>query len=368
MVSGQSTQVVLTGKAGIGKTASAVCCAKELESKGKKVVWISEVMVKGWTEKASSMAELEQCRTDMRKFLNGSTDAVVLDDDNLAGYAGKVLLEEIYSWFVSNPGRGLYITSNEELSFDTLYGLRLDQSYDCVPFPGYDSPQYVNTILRTGLNGASLRKTGFDRGLLPVSEVKQMEALAALELPQSAGIVVGFDAYEEGKVCLGDSVEFIPGFQTLSSITCSLVQTRTLGEAYDKLTKIQKEWLEQFETGDSMMMSMITPIEYRSELCPSMLSIKVKSFTYTALPVIAVELLEDKLKVYWRDGQIIEDTCFKQLMSVINFAHDQGGKRVVIINHTDSFSNEALLAQIIKQVPDSEKERTTDRLRLLLGL
>ena len=42
----ESTQVVLTGNAGVGKTASAVCCAKELESNGKNIVWISEVMIK----------------------------------------------------------------------------------------------------------------------------------------------------------------------------------------------------------------------------------------------------------------------------------------------------------------------------------
>jgi len=367
VVSGQSTQVVLTGKAGIGKTASAACCAKELASKGKKVVWISEVMVKGWTETASSMEELEQCHADIRKFLNESTDAVVLDDDNLAGYAGKVLLEEIYSWFVLNPGRGLYITSNEELSFDTLYGIRLDESYDCVPFPGYHSPQYVNTILRTELNGASLRKTRFDRALLPVAEVEQMEALAALQLPQSAGVVVGFDAYEKGKKHLGDNVEFIPGFQSLSPITMSLVSTGTLGQAYDELTPIQKQWLEEWMSSGGLVNYTYNKCKTACSIPPSKprKCIKVKSFVHTHSPVIAVELLED---IHWSDKKIVHDTCFRQLMSVINFAHDQGGKRVVIINNTDTFSNEALLEQIIKQVPESEKERTTDRLRLLLGL
>ena len=127
----------------------------------------------GWTDKATSMEEFEQCRADIKELLNASTDAVVLDDDNLAGYAGKVLLEEIYSWFVLNQGKGLYITSNEEISFDRLYGLRLDRSYDCVPFTGYDSAQYLNTIQRTGLEGASLRKTGFDCASLPVAEVEK---------------------------------------------------------------------------------------------------------------------------------------------------------------------------------------------------
>ena len=360
-MSGQSAQVVLTGKAGIGKTASAVCCAKELDSKGKNVVWISEVMVKGWTNQASTMEELEQCRTDIRKSLNGAPDAVILDDDNLAGYAGKVLLEEIYSWFVSNPGKGLYITSNEALSFEPLYGLRLDQSYDCVPFPGYDSPQYVNTIRRIGLDGTSLRKTEFDRASLPASEVKRMELLAKMVLPQSAGIVVGFDAYEQGKDFFGDNVEFIPGFQSLAPIRYSLIQTGCLGEAYDKLTANQKKWLRQWHDPGGVAISTSFGTEYtKPKEC-----ISVRQFVQTAAPVIAVELLE---KQHWKGYKIIEYFCFKQLMSVINFAHDQGGKRVVIINHTDTFFNEGLLEQIFKQIPDAEKQRTTDRLKLLLGI
>ena len=362
VVSERSTKVVLTGKAGIGKTASAVCCAKELESKGKKVVWVSEVMVKSWTEKANSIAEVEQCRTDIRKLLNGSTDAMVLDDDNLAGYAGKVLLEESYSWFISNPGRGLFITSNEELSFDTLYGLRLDQSYDCVPFPGYDSPQYINTILRSGLNGTSLRKTGFDRALLPVAEVKQLEALANLKLQKSAGIIVSSSAYKKGKkVFLKDSVEFIPGFKSLTPITISLKQKGILGEFYEKLSPLKKKWLVQFQVSENYTLD----VEGNQILAPPFESIKVKSFVDTTSPVIAIELLEHE---HWSGKKMINDTCFKQLMSVINFAHDKGGKRVVIINHTDNFCNKTLLEQIIKQVPESEKARTTDRLRLLLGL
>ena len=141
------------------------------------------------------------------------------------------------------------------------------------------------------------------------------------------------------------------------------------GKVYDELTTIQKQWLVQWSRPwriHTFSLKELIMEEYRvSYTSGPQKHIKVKPFTATTKPVIAVELLEAK---HWKDGQIVHDTCFRQLMSVINFAHDQGGKRVVIINHTDTFSNDALLHQIIKQVPNSEKERTGDRLRLLLGL
>ena len=43
-------------------------------------------------------------------------------------------------------------------------------------------------------------------------------------------------------------------------------------------------------------------------------------------------------------------------------------KKCIAINRTDYFSDDELMTQIITQLPDREKKRTTDRLRLLLGL
>ena len=129
VMSGRSVCTILTGKAGIGKTASAVSCAKELSGRGKHVIWISEVMVRGWMDKAESMKELEACRDEIRKLLASKPDAVFLDDDNLVGYSGRVLLEEIYRWYATTPGTGLFITSNEPVTFKDCYGLQLDQKY-----------------------------------------------------------------------------------------------------------------------------------------------------------------------------------------------------------------------------------------------
>src|SRR5207244_2680615 len=65
VMASQSQLVILTGKAGVGKTASAVCAAKELASRGKNVVWISEVMVNGWADQAKSMADLGKCEQEI---------------------------------------------------------------------------------------------------------------------------------------------------------------------------------------------------------------------------------------------------------------------------------------------------------------
>ena len=50
---------------------------------------------------------------------------------------------------------------------------------------------------------------------------------------------------------------------------------------------------------------------------------------------------------------------------MLNYAHDQGGRRIILINQT-SYSTEQLLIQIKAQLPEAESERTWSRLILLL--
>ena len=141
-----------------------------MKAKEKKVVWLSEVMIKDWASQVTSIEALLKCRETIRKMLTDKTDAVFLDDDNLTGYAGRILVEEVYTWYNSHPNKGLYITSNEPVSFLKSYmDLKLDKSYDCVPFAGYASPQTLNTVIKDTLTGASLRRTTtFDRQMLPI--------------------------------------------------------------------------------------------------------------------------------------------------------------------------------------------------------
>lgn len=328
----ESRLVILTGKAGVGKTASAVCAAKELTAKGKKIVWISEVMVNRWAQQATSIAELDNCRVEIDKLLASNPDAVFLDDDNLHGFSGNLLLEKIYSWYVNNPGKGLFITSNEPIQFKDCYGYNLDGKYHYPPFSEYCSSQYLNWQYKTDLAGMSLRS--------------KREG-------QSIGAVVSDLVWKIHKDNLGE-FELIPGFDSedLPPISRNLGKTGSLHcSAYDKLSDLQKEWVKENKG------------EYWDERGHHRFHIAItKKFAKTTYKTIALEMREYN-SLYF--GKRIDSDSMDQLIRVLNYAHDQGGRRIILINQT-SFSSEELLIQIKAQLPKAETERTWSRLMLLL--
>lgn len=347
VMKGQSIHLTLTGKAGIGKTAAAVCAAKELISRGKKIVWLSEVTVHSWMDKAVNIAELETCREHIKTLLQDNPDAVFLDDDNLIGYSGQVLLEEVYSWYVHNATKGLFITSNEVVTFKTCYGLKVDKKYYPTPFPGYTSYAYQNTIVRRGLTGKSLRaKPVLNSELTDDNKIK---LLCTCRPQQSVGIIITKEAFEASKFKLG-ALELIPAVDNdkLTSIRESLMNTETTGPVYEKLSDLQKNWLRQYE---------VPGIYLRSIHRPAHIGINVKPFEKTDYKIIAIEFIPYKNS----DGEItINDESMQQLIRVINYVHDMGGKKVIIINDT-GFSIEELIKQIKQQIPEREKKRTIAR-------
>ncbi len=340
IMAAESKLVILTGKAGVGKTASAVCAAKELTARGKKVVWISEVMVKGWSEQAQSFADLANCEQEIDKLLASDPHAVFLDDDNLASFSGNLLLEKIYSWFVSNPGKGLFITSNEPIGFGDCYGYKLDRKYYYPPFNDYFSPQYLNWLHKEGLAGISLRSKRDG---------------------QSIGAVVSDASWKTHQARLGE-VELIPGFddnEELAPIRQSLRETGLLAcDAYNQLRPIQKQWIKLFQVKGHYMMS---PSGESSYIKP-FLNVMPLQFEKTTCKTIALEIKEYN---HFLCGKTIDDSSMRQLISVLNYAHDQGGRRVILINQT-SYSPEALRSQIQAQLPKAESERTWARLQVLL--
>ena len=100
-------------------------------------------------------------------MLSDKTDVVFLDDNNPSEFQWQSFIEKVFTWYSTNPNKGLYITSNEDIDFKQLYGWKLDQTYHCVPFAGYDSTQILNTIIRTKLSGESLRTAEFNHKSLP---------------------------------------------------------------------------------------------------------------------------------------------------------------------------------------------------------
>ena len=336
----ESELVILTGKAGVGKTASAVCAAKELTARGKKVVWISEVMVNGWADQAKSIADLDNCGLEIDKLLATDPDVVFLDDDNLAGFSGKLLLEKIYSWFVINPGKGLFITSNEPIRFKDCYGYKLDGKYYYPPFNDYNSPQYLNWQHKADLAGVSLRS--------------RREG-------QSIGAIVSDISWKTNEGTLGQ-VELIPAFdeyEELYPIRQSLLKTGSMNcSAYDKLQPVQQRWIGVHKAGGNFEYSFSGQSHY---IEPYLIANPLK-FEKTTCKTIALEMREYNS---FYSEKSIASTSMDQLIRVLNYAHDQGGRRIILINQT-SYSMEQLLIQIKAQLPESESERTWSRLVLLL--
>lgn len=336
----ESQFVILSGKAGVGKTASAVCAAKDLTAKGKKVVWISEVMVNGWADKAKSLSDLDNCGLEIDSLLATNPDAVFLDDDNLAGFSGNLLLEKIYSWYVSHPGKGLFITSNEPICFKNCYGYKLDGQYYYPPFSPYISTQYLNWHYKADLAGESLRS--------------KREG-------QSIGAVVSDSIWKINENQIG-CVELIPAFderKELAPIRQSLRNTGFMNSmAYDKLRPIQKRWIHVHQAGGVYEFSG----EGHSHYIEPYLTANPSKFEKTTCKTIALEMRDYNS---FFSGVEINSTSMFQLIRILNYAHDQGGRRVILINQT-SFSSEELLLQIKKQLPKSERERTWSRLMLLL--
>lgn len=336
--SGKSKLVILSGQAGIGKTASAVCAAKELLASNKKVVWISEVTVKGWATGAKSMEDLDKCSHQIDEMLADNPDAVFLDDDNLGGYSGQILLEKIYAWYVSHPNKGLYVSSNSAVTFENCYGLKLDQTYHYPPYCEYDSPQYLQQVHIEGLTGLSLRQ--------------RREG-------QSIGAIVSVEAYEmnASKSSDWEVIPYIDDLTQLVPIRQSLASTGKTGPDYNALSELQKKWT---------IVHMVLGMRHfkgfgQSEYIRQHRSINTKTFEHTDNKTIVVELGETN---YFQVKQIASSSM-SYLISVLNFAHDKGGLRIILVNKT-SFSNDELYQQVIAQLPEHEKERTKSRFQLLL--
>lgn len=363
VMSNHSCCIVLTGNAGIGKTASAVCCAKELSSRGKKVLWISEVMVRGWIDKAISLSEVEGCADEIKKLLQGDFDAVFLDDDNLVGYAGKVLLEEMYAWYVCHPGKGLFITSNEPITLKSCYGLQSNLEYKFAPFPGYTSEQYENTYVCRDLRGESKRLKPVEN-IMEYSDEERLQALINYQGEPSVGIVISKETFEKEMQYL-HGVEFIPGIsesETLPLIIQSLNKNAGPGPVYYALSAKQKEWLQAFQAGGHTWDSVGLGGKVQYKQIPLHPSMKVRHFEKTDCPMVAVELLKSTSCF---NGDIIDDTCLLQLLTVLNYVHDCGGRKVFIVNST-TFSDAELLEKIKDGIPKREKARTISRLETLL--
>ncbi len=347
---GKSSCVILSGNPGIGKTASAVSCAKELESRGKKIIWISEIMVKVWTDKAKSFEEFLACKNEIQALLNENPDAVFLDDENLVGYAGKILLEECYSWYACHPGKALFITSNEMVSFKKCYGPKLDETFHFSPFPGYTSDAYQNTKVISGIKGKSLRAVLGDNSAA-LTDAEKLTALLQCRLEKSVGIIISQESFLSAEFNL-NNMEYIPSIENLNKISESLASTRNLGPEYETLNDHQKAWLKSYPIFKKIYSQHDEAPELTDEI--EYEGITIRKFEKTQFSVIAIEISIDN------------NYSLPQFLRVINYAHDQGNKKVIIINRTNSNPAE-LLIKIKEEINSKERERSMARIEALLS-
>lgn len=360
VINQRSRLLVLTGNAGIGKTASAVSCAKELTSRGKKVIWISEVTVNGWANKAESLEELTECKNQIQLLLATNPDAVFLDDDNLTGYSGEVLLEEIYTWYVCQSGKGLFITSNEPVSFAKCYGLKLDGKYHFPPFPGYTSEQFGNIIISQGLIGESHRPKSVYR-INELSDMEKINKLISYNEDPSVGIIISRENYE--KECHRfATIEFIPSFneeKVLAPIRQSLKKTGLPGSIYEALSVNEKKWLKIFPKGGMHYYAF-----GKAQYTPPGFGIAERNFEKTDCSFIALDLIQEDYGIF-KQKYKLSRACKSQLLNILNYAHDNGNKKVIFVNNT-GLSHEELYNKIKESIPKSEKERSISRLEALL--
>ena len=127
--------------------------------------------------------------------------------------------------------------------------------------------------------------------------------------------------------------------------------------AYDKLRPVQKRWIHVHEAGGGY--TWFGGNTYHE--APFLMANPSK-FEKTAYKTIALEI-----RVYndYFFGEKIDSNSMYQFIRVLNYAHDQGGRRIILINQT-RYSAEQLLVKIKAQLPASESERTWSRLVLLL--
>jgi hypothetical protein len=349
---GESVRLDLSGEAGIGKTAAATCCAKELVHRSKNVLWFSEVTIQTLFASAKSFEEYNLVLQKIQAMLNSSVDVVILDDDNLTTDAGILILQEIYRWYATNPGKGLLITANCTITFEDCFSPGSDKKSLCAPHPSYDSPQFMNTRILKDLVSFSMRPS-INEKFMDQPATERISALLNCRADTSAGIIIRPTDYDTLLPKLSNqSMTFVPSIlaKEINTITMSLVQNKGRGDVpgpvYDQWSRLKKIWTERFEVRESRT-------DRRDYL-----GIRQRSFQSTSDRYIVVEV-EDAID--WQGKVCIDPNSYCQLLRIIHFVFDRGNGRLVVINKT-RLTDKDLLTLFIQQSSENEKARITARI------
>lgn len=181
--------LTLYGPAGIGKTACITATAKYLASQGKKVLFLSEVLVKKLTA-SFSFQELESIDDKLSQMIS-EYDVVIMDDNNLDGYLGKHLDIVIQKKFFEERNISVLKTSNIEPNHHKEVSSQSP----------YTDPLWLN-VWHVPLDGTSLRKKAEpiqgETDLAKITELQKATGRNAgiivqdCEVLSSTGIEVGY--------------------------------------------------------------------------------------------------------------------------------------------------------------------------------
>ncbi len=349
----------MDGRAGIGKTAAAVCCYKELLMHGKKCLWFSEVTLTAWADAAEDQTQyLERIKEIARILQAENPDVIFLDDNNLVHYSGDALLEAVYAWCVTQQNKALFITANRMIDFARCFS---GENKVFMPHPGYGSLGYFNTIVLKKLQGPVYRRTA-DIDWSVVSDSARLDLLMRSASACSLATIVREGPFQTFFLQANKAeIEYMPLIldQELVPIRCALTEEpNIIPKEYFNLSEEKKRWVHLDDVAKELLYSYLIGEDGKNRQFISNRNCYVKFFANTDKRIIAIEISKP-------DGYNCH--CFQNLLAVINYAHDQGGKRVIIVIKQETRMSDAEFITAIKdEMPEAERERTSTRLNLLL--
>lgn len=378
VTSGQPSCLVVIGKPGVGKTASATVCAKELTRQKKKIRWISEPLLRSCVGNIPQLFEADKYTQYIHGLLRENPDVIILDNIDCASVAGKTLLREFYRWYVTNPNKGLLITTNAKEPFGCCYDDR-----ECPPYLEYTSLAFHNLVITDYLDGPSMRPEPNYFALGNADETKFTDFLTTPLQDVSRCCIVTPAVFATHRADLAGA-EFVPAFDSLTQlhpIHVSLfaaadkmpvtkkdatVEDYCMPKEYQEMDAQHKSWLAISKMSDQFDEAVFAAAgleDSLSILCTPMLS--VRQFQKTAKPLIAVEIRTET--AYQQNRALcFQKDCLSNLLKVVNYAFDNGEKKVVLINYSE-FPPRELIERLVQAMPLEDKEAFRVRLGLLLS-
>jgi hypothetical protein len=163
--------LIISGKAGIGKTHLSIGLLKYVFIRNKNVLYVDESYIKDQYQKKAQFP-------DFKLWFTG-IDLIILDDLNSIYGSGSTFFRESIDYCFKN-NKSILVSSNSHL----------DMLYDCIPFYiGYNNPIASNFLILNDIQAPSYRKP-WSNPLYQLSNEKKIVKLAEYSGNSAAAIVL----------------------------------------------------------------------------------------------------------------------------------------------------------------------------------